>query len=51
MNTYPVKPIAGMHESITNVMSQPIENAIANPAINIPTVIKTEEFFYPSAPW
>jgi len=39
-----------MQESMTKVISQPIEKAIAKPAINIPTVIKTDEFFYPSAP-
>lgn len=50
MKTYPVSPIAGIEASITKLINHPIEKAIAKPAINIPSVISTDEFFSPRAP-
>jgi hypothetical protein len=42
--------MAGMLHKVTKVNSQPVEKAIANPAINIPIVIITVDTFYPIAP-
>jgi len=45
MKMYPVPPIAGIVARSTRVISHPLEKAIANPAINIPIVIRIDEFF------
>lgn len=42
---YPAKPIAGILHKVTKVNNQPVEKAIANPAINIPIVIMIVETF------
>jgi hypothetical protein len=42
--------MAGRLHKVTKVRSQPLENAIANPAINMPRVMMIVETFSPIAP-
>lgn len=42
--------MAGILQRVTKVSNQPVEKAIAKPAMNIPIVIIIVETFYPIAP-
>lgn len=44
-------PMRGIVAKITTVISQPMLKAIANPEMNMPTVIRTVAFFSPRHPW